>query len=195
MDKEEFFPFCAQPGAASALNQELMHQMSETTAPIPVAQFEQMLKDHQVFVDSGGRGGKWQSLEVAGLTFAVYVGASATSGKQASFLNCNLSLLKLSGFNLECIDFVNVYYKNGTFQNSNLKNCIFIDSILINVDFSEADLSGSDFSRALMMDCQFCNSNLSNCDFENCNMSNSNFEGANTSGSRFPGAVLENVKF
>jgi len=195
MNKEEFFPFSSQPGAASALNQELMHQMSENTAPIHSAQFEQMLNDHQIFVDNGGKGGKWQSLEVAGLTFALYIGTSAQIGKQASFLNCNLSLLHLSGLNMECIDFVNIYYKNGSFRNSNLRNCIFIDSILVNVDFSGADLSDSDFSRSLMMDCNFCDSNLSNCDFENCNLANSNFKGSNTSGSRFPGAVLDNVMF
>ncbi len=195
MNKEEFFPLYHQPGATSILNQELMHQMSKTSEPITDNQLEQMLNEHQMFIESGGRGGKWQTFEVAGLTLAVYTGATAAKGEQASFANSNLSLLQFSGLSLECCDFVNVLYENGSFRNSNLNNSIFIDSVLLHIDFSGADLTGCDFSRALMMNCQFDNSNLSSCDFENCNLSNSIFTGAKTIGSRFPGAILENVIF
>jgi uncharacterized protein YjbI with pentapeptide repeats len=195
MTKDEFFPLSNHPGSLTALNNELMHQMSETSAPIDSASFETMLKDHHIFLESAGREGKWQTLEVAGLTMAIYTGGSSANGKQASFLNCNLSLLQFNELDLACADFVNVFYKNGSFRNANLKNSIFIDSVLIGTDFSGADLSGCDFSRALMMNCQFSNVNLSSCDFENCNLSNSSFIGATTTGSRFPGAILENVIF
>jgi uncharacterized protein YjbI with pentapeptide repeats len=194
-EKLDFFPLCNQEGAMVNLNSEMMHQMSETSEPLTKNQFEEILAQHKLFIESGGRGGNWQSLVVAGLTFALYSGANASQGKQASFLNNNLSELTFNCLNLECCDFINIYCPNGRFENSNLSNSILIDSMLMIADFSGANLSNCDFSRAKMTNCRFVDANLSGCDFENCDLSFSNFMGANTSGARFPGAILDNVLF
>ena len=105
-----------------------MHQMSQSSIPVTIEQFEQIFIEHKEFLESGGKGGKWQSIEVSGLTLGVYTGAKASMGKQASFLNANLSMLNLWAKDLECADFVNVYYPNGSFAKSKFGNCLFIDS-------------------------------------------------------------------
>jgi len=195
MEKTEFFPLSEQPGSVTQLNSELMHNMSQESEPVSSSKFGEILLQHKLFLENGGRGGSWQTMELAGLTLSVYTKSSSTVGKQASFLNSNLSLLSFIEMNLECCDFTNIYCPNGRFNRSNLSNSIFIDSVLINADFLGANLSGCDFSRAQMMNCSFIGANLSSCDFENCDLSNSNFLGATTSGSRFPGARLDNVIF
>lgn len=195
MDKSDFFPLCDQTGSFTSLNTELMHQISENSEAISINKLSSILEEHKLFLESGGKGGTWQSLEAGGLTLAVYMGGKALRGKQASFLNRNLSLLELGNSNLECSDFVNVFYMSGNFRDSNLKNCIFIDSVLIGTDFSGADLTGTDFSRALMMNCKFVGANLSACDFENCDLTGSDFTNAVTSGARFPGAKLDSVSY
>ena len=193
MDKSDFFPHSDETGSVTVLNTELMHAMSEGSEPVDERQFQATLREHELFLDNGGRGGAWQTFVTSGLTLSVYSKSQTSLGKQASFLNSNLSLLNFMDKNLECCDFTNIYCPNGRFNRANLSNSIFIDSVLINADFSDANLSGCDFSRAQMMNCCFTNANLSGCDFENCDLTNSNFMGANTAGSGFPGAKLDNV--
>jgi uncharacterized protein YjbI with pentapeptide repeats len=193
--KLDFFPHSNEEGSKVELQSELMHSISETGTPLSKREFDEILSNHLLFIQGGGTGGTWQSLEVGGLTMAIYNGPKSSMGKQASFLNSNLSLLNLNDMKLPCCDFVNICYKNGNFRNSQLQNSIFIDSVLVNSDFSGADLSACDFSRAIMVNCRFVDANLTDCDFENCDLSHSNFQGAKTSGSRFPGAILENVLF
>jgi uncharacterized protein YjbI with pentapeptide repeats len=195
MNKNDFFPQSNLAGSVTSLNTELMREISESSPPITLEKFRQMHNEHLMFLENGGKGGKWQTFEVSGLTLASYFGPNPEKGKQASFLNCNLSSLNLSEIDLECCDFVNAFSPGGSFRNSSLKNCIFIDSVLDNADFTGADLSESDFSRAQMKSCKFNNANLSGCDFENCDLSGSDFTGSNTKGARFPGAILSNVIF
>jgi uncharacterized protein YjbI with pentapeptide repeats len=195
-NKDTFFPHSKEPGSfVGNIDADLMHGMSKRSTPIQISDFELIIKEHNLFLEFGGLGGKWETFVTSGLTLSVYTGIKASKGKQALFNNSNLTLLDLSKKNLQCVDFTNVYYPDGKFFGSNLRNSIFIDSVLINIDFSNSNISQCDFSRSLMMNCNFDNADLTFSDFENCNLTGSTFKNANLKNSRFPGAILENVIF
>ena len=199
MDKiiYEKFPLSANKGGYTGnINAQLMHSLCKSCEPVTPHEFEDMLTEHQLFINSGGSGGSWQTLVASGLVFGIYMGGSAIKGTQINLLNKNLTQLNLGKIEMPYGNFANVYFPYGNFAESNLKGSLFTDSVLDGVDFSFADLSYCDFSRAVMKNCNFTNANLSGIDMENCDLTGSNFTNAVIdSYSKFPGAILNAIVF
>ncbi|MEM7103532.1 MAG: pentapeptide repeat-containing protein [Bacteroidota bacterium] len=194
---KKIFPQAGQQGAdTSKLNPSLMHQLAASSSPLTADEIKTILRQHHVFLESGGGGGHWETLSVANLVMGFYRGPKATAGEQASFERKHLAkALSFEDAIMPYASFCGCYSPGVSFAGANLSNCLFTDAVLENALFTAAKLRGSDFSRAILRQADFREADLRSCDFENCDLRGADFRGAMLEGSRFPGALLEDVKY
>jgi uncharacterized protein YjbI with pentapeptide repeats len=193
----ETFPLANQRGADCSLIQtDAIRQAAKNNTPLTLNEIKIITKEHHLFLDNGGGGGKWHVLVRGGITFGLYLGNDATAGTQAVFERKHLAAaLDLQEFQLPFANFCGVWGVDLDLSDADLSYCLFADAALPSVCFADANLSFSDFSRADLSRAVFVNANLQGADFENCNLNNADFRGANLTNARFPGAILKGVKF
>ncbi len=193
---KDIFPLSDQNGnSTAALKTQQMQSIAQSSKPITRPQFDAMMKNHHLFLASGGAGGRWQTVHVSGLVIGIYTGTKNQEGEQANFERKHIPpRLDFIETDLPFSNFCSSYAKRVDFSEADLSHSLFTDAMLDETIFAETQLKGVDFSRASLKNANFMNANLQNTDFENCNLEGADFTGANLEGSRFPGANLKGVK-
>lgn len=193
---EDYFPFCMQQGADSSLiDKQRIRQFAAQHTPLTQKYIVDTIKAHLVFLQNGGAGGKWKTIHVKGIVFALYFGKEVPFGKQANFELQHFSPeSELEQVVLPFSNFCGSILETVSFQNSDLSYSVFTDVAGQNANFQNAQLAYTDFTRANLENANFQNANLVGADFENCNLSGANFRGANLSQTRFPGAILKQIE-
>ena len=167
-------------GAEARARYGMMKVLRESASPVSQEEFEETMKQHALFLENGGSGGKWQTVSVSegptGTVLAVYLGPKVSAGAQASFMNKSMEGLPVKEANLSYTNMVGVRAQKQNFDGANLQGICATDSDFSGSSFKNADLRGADFSRSLMIGCDFTGAILGgdvdreNVDFENADM-------------------------
>ena len=175
-----------------------MKNLVEEAKPILGQEFEEILLDHDIFLQNGGAGGHWATFYIKNLIFGVYKGVNTDNikgGKQAKLCFKSLQEISLEEIRLPYADCAAVYAIKKNWNNADLEGCLFIDSILNNSSFEQTDLYAADFSRSEMRHCSFKGANLSKTDFEDCDLTGADFRGAMIDATTsFKNAILTDAK-
>lgn len=192
----DYFPFCTHQGTdSSMINKSRIRQLILQKRPLSNQFIEKTIKDHLIFLQNGGAGGKWKTIHIKGIVLALYFGEEVTVGKQANFeLQQFATDVNLAEVILPFANFCSSRIAQVNFKAADLSYSIFTDVVAKDVNFSNANLAYIDFTRGDLENANFSNANLVGADFENCNLKGANFKGANLSKARFPGADLTNVR-
>ncbi len=159
-------------------------------------QFQEMMLEHQIYIQNGGAGGSWETFYIQNLIFGSYKGPKINAGKQMKINFRNVQDLDLRSITLIYADCASLLGLEKNWENADLEGSLFIDSLLNGSSFKNADLCAADFSRSEMRGCNFQGANLIKTDFENCDLSNADFSNARIDKSTsFKNAILENAKF
>lgn len=154
----------------------MMKILRESATPISQKEWEEAMKQHDLFLKNGGGGGKWQTVSVGegltGTVLAVYLGPKASAGTQASLPNSSIEGLPLNGANLSYANMVGVRAQKQNFEGANLEGMCATDSDFSGSSFKGANLQHADFSRSLMTGCDFTGADTEGTDFENADMTN-----------------------
>ena len=191
----DYFPYCTHQGAdCSMVNAALIRQLTLKKRPLSIPTITSIIKEHLVFLQHGGAGGKWKTIHLKGIVVALYFGNEVTKGAQASFELQQLPTgVHLKEIVLPFANFCSSRIEQANFQAADLSYSIFTDAAAEGTNFSEANLAYVDFTRANLENADFREAHLVGADFENCNLQGADFRGAKLSGARFPGAKLANV--
>ena len=172
-----------------------MRRLAESSAEMTKEKWKKLLAKHKKFLDAGGAGGAFHSLEASGLVMAVYAGASG--GKrddQASLQRSRLPAeFDAKKAHLPWASGVAMIAEKVDFSGANLSHGNYTDAFMAGARFDGASLVGSDFSRTDFKGASFRDADLSGADFENADLSGADFTGAKLAGARFPGAKLDGV--
>lgn len=175
-----------------------MKHLVEEAKPILTKEFDEILLDHDMFLQNGGAGGHWATFYIKNLIFGVYKGVNTDNikgGKQAKLCFKNMQEVDLMHIRLPYADCAAIYAVKKDWSGADLEGSLFIDSILNNCSFDKADLYATDFSRSEMRNCSFKGTSLVNADFEDCDLTGSDFRGAKIDQSTsFKNAILKNAK-
>ena len=161
-----------------------------------------MLKDHQLWLSSGGKEGKqavFTGYDLSGLD-SDYAEARYVV---PPFWEKNLSKINLSYSNLSGLSFREVNLSQADFRGANLKNTRFYWANLFEADFSGADISEANIEESSLVQANLTKANLfktdmaysrlSGVDLQDANCQKTNFrhtklQGANLRGADFHGA-------
>lgn len=188
------FPLSNVPRGETAMDHELLRSLTKSAAPLEGAALAEAVTAHELFVKSGGAGGTWQTLEVAGLPLCMYAGG-ADEGTQLVMRLKRLSAgAVLEGKDLSSADLSGCHCDGARFGKAKLDGSVAIDSFFDGADFGGASLQKVDFSRSSLKGCSFAGADLRGADFENTDLTGADFTGALLADSRFPGAILEGIK-
>lgn len=193
----ELFPMADISGSdTTSIKTQQMQKVAQLKAPLTLFEIKKIIDQHHQFLSTGGAGGRWQTLLLAGMVIGIYVGAEAASGSQAIFEKRHISSeYDLQEIILPFANFCGTYCKSQDFSDANLSHSLFTDAYLENTIFMDTNLQHSDFSRANLRSVSFMNADLRGTDFENCDLTNADFRGAYLENARFPGAILKNIKY
>lgn len=195
--QKSVFPLADQPGSPMAdLDRDLMRQLAASGPAMTKKEWKKIQSRHRAFLEAGGAGGVFHSLEVSGLVMAVYAGASGGSADDQANLqrkrfasgfdakNAYLPHASGCGMIAEDVDFSGANLGHGNYTDAFLSGSCFDGASLVSSDFSRSDLAGASFRDA----------DLSGADFENADLGGADFTGAKLEGARFPGANLQGAK-
>ncbi|MFT7579671.1 MAG: hypothetical protein ACI9MR_001337 [Myxococcota bacterium] len=185
------FPLSDSAGASvDGVDSDAMRSMARHSDRVERDTWDARLADHQLYLDSGGRIGSWQTLSASGLTFGVQMGANATDGSAFEMRYKRFSAgLPTNTASLAFAAFTAADLTGLDFTGADLKAALLIDAHGAGVSFRGADLRRADLSRANLSGADF-----RGADFENCDLRGADFRGAKLEGSRFPGANLDGVR-
>ena len=201
------FAFADQPGTDfSDVDRTFLRKLADQSKKITPVEWTRILAEHQEFLNTGGGGGLWQTMNVNGVILGIYAGPSTTrtntanqdnlsiQGTHAVLNNRTLEGLPLHGVNLSSANLVGILCQKQDFNQATLGHALVTDAFLAGTSFREAKLVGTDFSRSDMRGCDFSGADLTKADFENVNLTGATFIGAQLQGARFPGAILTEIK-
>jgi uncharacterized protein YjbI with pentapeptide repeats len=175
-----------------------MKNLVQEAKPVLNKEFDELLLEHDMFLQNGGAGGHWATFYIKNLIFGVYKGINTEdikTGKQAKLCFKNLQEVNLAEIRLPYADCAAVYAIKKDWNGADLEGSLFIDSILNDCNFDQADLYATDFSRSQMRNCSFRGANLVNTDFEDCDLTGADFRGAKIDPSTsFKNAILKDAK-
>lgn len=184
--------------------------MERTYKKIDMDTAVSMLKDHQLWLSSGGKEGKqavFTGYDLIGLD-SDYAEARYVV---PPFWEKDLSKIDLSYSNLSGLYFRDVNLSQADFRGANLKNTHFYWAILFDADFSGADISEANIEESSLVQANLTkadlfktgitysyleNANLqdANCqetNFRNTQLQGANLHGANFHSADFGGATIE----
>ncbi|OFV34902.1 hypothetical protein HMPREF3136_06830 [Neisseria sp. HMSC15C08] len=184
--------------------------MERTYKKIDMDTAVSMLKDHQLWLSSGGKEGKqavFTGYDLSGLD-SDYAEARYVV---PPFWEKDLSKIDLSYSNLSGLYFRDVNLSQADFRGANLKNTHFYWAILFDADFSGADISEANIEESSLVQANLTkadlfktgitysyleNANLqdANCqetNFRNTQLQGANLHGANFHSADFGGATIE----
>jgi hypothetical protein len=189
------FPLADQLGSSTEhIETQKMQAKAYQNEPLHSFEIEQIIIEHQDFLNSGGIGGAWQIIAIKGQVLGVYKSKKYGKGNQAILDMQRINdELYFSELYLPYSSWCGVYAKAQNFSKADLTGSIMIDANLEQANFREANLENVDFSRSNLKGVNFLNANLSGADFENSNLTGADLRGANLKGTQFRGAVLKDV--
>ena len=166
--------------------------------PMPPADFQAALAAHRDFVNSGGAGGRWETVVTdakleTGIVFGIYLGAASAAGEQADLGHQRLEGLDLKGVLLPFADLTGCVCLHQDLAGADLRSSLCIDADFTGSSFANARLARTDFSRSEMAGCNFRGADLTNADFENANLTGADLRGAKLASTRFTDAAMERV--
>lgn len=190
------FPLADQAGSsAKGIDTKGMQYRAQRSEAFTQEEIEELMHEHFEFLNSGGIGGRWQSMLIKNIVFGVYLGAKSERGRQAILdmrkIPQNIDLQELQ---LPYSSWCGVYARYQDFSDADLTGSLITDANLEKTIFVDANLENVDFSRTNLRGASFMNANLRGADFENCDLTDSDFRGALLEGTRFPGAILKGVQ-
>lgn len=173
--------------------ENIMVILREASSPMNLEKFNEIIKEHNKFLNSGGAGGHWQTFITGGIILGVYLDAKGSEGDQAKLSHENLEKLNLEGIVLTYADISGVLCRNQNLKGADLTGSLLTDSDFSGTNFEEANLTNADFSRSKMIGCNFRNANFTGTDLENVDLSDSDLRGAIFEGTSFKNTIMNNV--
>nr|WP_281319187.1 pentapeptide repeat-containing protein [Polyangium sp. y55x31] len=195
-DLARLFPHSDEPGGPTEnLERGLMRSLAESSAPMTPEQWKKIVAKHKKFLDAGGGGGRFHSLEVSGLVMAVYQGTKkGRKDDQASLQRHRLPAdFDAKNAHLPWASGVAMIAEKVDFSGADLSWGAYTDAFMAGARFDGAKLAHADFSRTDFTGASFRDADLSGADFEHCDLRGADFTGAKLAGARFPGAKLDGV--
>lgn len=177
--------------------QAMRQILLEESKQISQEDFNAILQNHWIYIQSGGAGGYWETFYIDNLIFGSYRNPThqEIEGEQAKLNFRNLELVDLTAVKLAYADCAAIICTDKKWDNADLEGTLFIDSVLTNCSFQDADLNAADFSRSDLRNCKFGGANLIKTDFENCDLTGADFRGASIDDTTsFKNAVMTDVK-
>lgn len=188
--------------------------MEQTYKKIDMDTAVSMLKDHQLWLSSGGKEGKqavFTGYDLSGLD-SDYAEARYIV---PPFWEKDLSKIDLSYSNLSGLYFREVNLSHADFRGANLKNTHFYWATLFDADFSGADISEANIEESSLVQANLTKADLSktyiaysyledanlqdaNCqetNFQRTQLQGANLYGANFYGARFVATTIEENQF
>lgn len=178
--------------------------MEQTYKKIDMETVVSMLKDHQLWLSSGGKEGKQ----------AVFTGYDL-SGLDSDYAEAryivppfgekNLSKIDLSYSNLSGLYFREVNLSQADFRGANLKNTHFYWATLFDADFSGADISEANIEESSLVQANLTKvnlfktaiaySNLEDANLQDANCQETNFQRTQLQGANLHGADFYGARF
>jgi len=182
------------PPRDSEMNASLIRSMAESTQPFTEEEIKTMLAEHLAFINSGGGGGRFERLQVAGLPMNIYMGKGA-SGKQFEVRMKNFAAeTSLENAQITYADFSGSLADEVNFKGAKIDNSLMTDSFLAGANFDNCSAVGVDFTGADLTGASFVNADLRRADFEICNCTGVDFTGAKLEGALFKGTNLDGIR-
>jgi len=169
---------------------EVNAQRYSLKVSIDSAEFEQIITDHQIFLETYSGTGKWNSFNVSEDTHMATLQGECTYN-QANVSHRDISDFDFTGVNLRCSNLVGTFGACISFESADLRESIATDSFFEGTWFRDAQLAGSDFSRAVLRECSFINADLRDINFEGADLRDADFTGANTEGAVFTSCKMD----
>lgn len=173
--------------------------MEQTYKKIDMDTAVSMLKDHQLWLSSGGKEGKqavFTGYDLSGLD-SDYAEARYIV---PPFWEKNLSKIDLSYSNLSGLYFREVNLSQADFRGANLKNTHFYWATLFDADFSGADISeayieGSSLKQANLTKADLSKTYIAYSDLRESNLQDANCQETNFQRTQLQGANLHGADF
>ena len=173
--------------------------MEQTYKKIDMDTAVSMLKDHQLWLSSGGKEGKQAVLtgyDLSGLD-SDYAEARYIV---PPFWEKNLSKIDLSYSNLSGLYFREVNLSQADFRGANLKNTHFYWATLFDADFSGADISEANIEESSLVQANLTKADLFKTGItysylENANLQDANCQETNFRSTQLQGANLHGANF
>ena len=183
------------PPHENIMDAKMIRQMAEHSDAFTPEEVREMLAEHAKFLQSGGSGGQFERLHVAGMPLNIYTYASGEEGKQLEVRMKKFAPgTDLSGADLSYADLSGAIFENVNLSGANLDGAILTDAFFANANFEGASAKKVDFTGGDFTNASFRNANLSEADFEIANCRIVDFTGANLNGTTFKAADLEGIK-
>ncbi len=163
--------------------------MERTYKKIDMETAVSMLKDHQLWLSSGGREGKqavFTGYDLSGLD-SDYAEARYVV---LPFWEKNLSKIDLSYSNLSGLYFREVNLSQADFRGANLKNANFYQATLYKADFSGADISEAYIGESSLNQANLTKADLSKTRIDYSHLEDANLQDANCRETNFQRAQL-----
>ena len=173
--------------------------MEQTYKKIDMETVVSMLKDHQLWLSSGGKEGKqavFTGYDLSGLD-SDYAEARYIV---PPFWEKNLSKIDLSYSNLSGLYFREVNLSQADFRGANLKNTHFYWATLFDADFSGADISEANIEESSLVQANLTKADLFKTGItysylENANLQDANCQETNFRSTQLQGANLHGANF
>ena len=173
--------------------------MEQTYKKIDMDTAVSMLKDHQLWLSSGGKEGKqavFTGYDLSGLD-SDYAEARYIV---PPFWEKNLSKIDLSYSNLSGLYFREVNLSQADFRGANLKNTHFYWATLFDADFSGADISEANIEESSLVQANLTKADLFKTGItysylENANLQDANCQETNFRSTQLQGANLHGANF
>lgn len=182
------------PPRDSDMNASLIRSMAEGAAAFSADEIKSMLAEHAAFISSGGGGGRFERLQVAGMPMNMYWG-KGSEGKQFEVRMKNFAPeTDLSNAQATYADFAGCLAEEVNFAGAKLDHSLMTDAFLAGANFDGCSAVGVDFTGSDLTGASFVNADLRNADFEICNCTGVDFTGAIIDGALFKGTNLDGIR-
>jgi len=153
-----------------------------------------MLIEHKAFLASDDGKGTWSRNNIADLPLTIYLGSTATEGKQLQLRNLKIpSGVSLSGHDLRYSNLTGAVCENIDLSNTRLEKSVLTDGIWSGTNFDGANLSHTDFSGSDLRGASFVGANLTAADFEQTDCTGADFTNAILHKSKWRSAILDDI--
>lgn len=182
------------PPRDSDINTALIKNMAKSTKPLPEINLRRMLAQHRVFISTGGAGGRFERMHIAGVPMNIYLKA-AKEGQQFELRLKHIAAnTNLKNAEITYGDFSGCFAEEVNFENANLDYSLMTDCFLAGSNFDNCSAVGVDFTGTDLTGVSFENADLRYADFEIANCMGVNFTGANIENAIFKGTNLDGIK-
>jgi uncharacterized protein YjbI with pentapeptide repeats len=172
----------------------LIRSMSDSGDGLSGEDLQTALYEHREFLDSGGDGGYFEGLEVAGMPLNVYMGNGSRGTQLVMRMKKFNSGTDLSNQNLAYSELSGMFGEGVNFRGALLDGSHMTYSFFAGADFTGASLVGADLTGCDLRGASFRDADLTDTDFEIANCEGADFTGAILDDTKFPGTNLTDIK-